>query len=203
MFAHVIPTYDDAGKRLADRGFAMVSHLATGSVTLIDSPADSSEVRIVDMINNVFAPDVITGTGLRGASTMAGRAMPPVPTPQVPPVSDELVYVASSSEDRIQTFTVAQRDGSSAFLLPGSFFFLNAVGNGAGNSNDTRSIAFSSSGDRLYLVNRLPPSVQIFDTSTTPSGVPRNVALGASDVCRQASTLAVADSAARSATACT
>jgi YVTN family beta-propeller protein len=194
MFTHVIPTYDSAGNRLADRGFAMVAHLATGSVTLIDSPADSAKVRIVDMVNNVFLPDVITGTGLRGAATMAGRPMPTVaPPPPVPAVPDELVYVASSSEDRVQTFTVAQRDGSAAFLLPGSFFFLNAVGNGAGNSNDTRGISFSASGDRLYLVNRLAPSVQVYDTSITASGIPRNTPLGSSDVCRQASTLAVAD----------
>lgn len=194
VFTHVIPTYDSNGNRLADRGFAMVSHLATGSVTLIDSPADSSKVRIVDMINNVFLPDVITGTGLRGATTIAGRPMPTVaPPPPVPAVPDELVYVASSSEDRVQTFTVAQRDGSAAFLLPGSFFFLNSVGSGAGNSNDTRGIEFSASGDRFYLVNRLPPSVQVWDTSLTESGVPRNTPLGSSDVCRQASTLAVAN----------
>jgi len=43
-------------------------------------------------------------------------------------------------------------------------------------------------------VNRKPPSVQIFDTSLSPTGVPRNVGIGATDVCRQASTLAVMDS---------
>jgi YVTN family beta-propeller protein len=194
VFTHVIPTYDGNGNRLADRGFAMVSHLATGSVTLIDAPADSAKVRIVDMVNNVFLPDVITGTGLRGATTMAGRPMPTVaPPPPVPAVADEMVYVVSSSEDRVQTFTVGQRDGSAAYLLPGSFFFLNAVGNGAGNSNDTRGVAFSASFDRLYLVNRLPPSVQVYDTSITASGIPRNTPLGSSDVCRQASTLAVAN----------
>lgn len=190
VFAQVIPTYDGSGNRLADRGFAMVSHLATGSVTLIDAPVDSAKVRIVDMVNNVFLPDVITGTGLRGATTIAVRPRPLIVPPAVP---DPLVYVGSSSEDRVQTFTVAERDGSSAFLLPGSFFFLASVGSGAGNSNDTRGIAFSASGDRLYLVNRLPPSVQVYDTSDTASGVPRNAPLGSSDVCRQASTLAVAN----------
>jgi len=194
VFAHVIPTYDDSGRRLPDRGFAMVSHLATGSITLIDAPADSSKVQIVDMINNVFAPDVITGTGLRGATSIAGLALPTAPpTTAAPAVPDTLVYVASNSEDRVQTFSIGQRDGASSFLLPGPFFFLNVVGNGAGNSNDTRSIAFSSSSDRLYLANRLPPSLQVIDTSITSSGVPRNVVIGSSDICRQASTLAVAN----------
>jgi YVTN family beta-propeller protein len=55
---------------------------------------------------------------------------------------------------------------------------------------------FSQSGDRMYVVNRSPPSLQIFDTSIGPSGFPRNAAIGASDICREASTLAVLDAGA-------
>jgi DNA-binding beta-propeller fold protein YncE len=84
-------------------------------------------------------------------------------------------------------------NGSTPYLLPGSFFFLDAVGNTAGGSIDTRGIQFSPSGDRAYIVNRRPPSLQIYDTSVGPTGVPRNEAVGATDICRQASNVAVLD----------
>jgi YVTN family beta-propeller protein len=54
-------------------------------------------------------------------------------------------------------------------------------------------MTFSPTGDRLYLVNRRPPSLQIFDTSIGPTGFPKNEAAGATDICRNASTVAVAD----------
>ena len=161
------------------RGFAMVSHLATGAVTLINAPADSSQVAIVDTLG-VFIPTLSNG----GASTIAGR------TPTGP---DDLVYVGASSENRLQTFTIAKLDGAAAYLVPGPYFFLDSVGASAGNSTDTRAIRFSSTGDRLYVVNRAPPSLQVFDTSLSPTGVPRNLLQGASDICREASTVAVLD----------
>jgi YVTN family beta-propeller protein len=77
--------------------------------------------------------------------------------------------------------------------LPSAFFFLDAVGGspGVGGSSDTRGMQFAPTGDRLFVVNRRPPSLQIFDTTLGPDGVPRNEATGASDICRQASTLTV------------
>jgi DNA-binding beta-propeller fold protein YncE len=53
-------------------------------------------------------------------------------------------------------------------------------------------MAFSPSGDRLYLLNRKPPTLQILDTSIGPTGAPNNQVIGAVDVCRQASTVTVA-----------
>ena len=194
VFAHTIPAFDSRGLPAPPQfGFALVTHLGTGSVTLINAPANDDDVQISDVINNVFAPDLVLGTG-RGASSIAGLKLTTSPSvPGDPTVADELIYVASSTEDRIQTFTVAQRNNVASYMLPGSYFFLNSVGNGAGNSVDTRGLTFSPSGDQLYLVNRMPPSVQIYDTSIGPTGIPRNEPVGSSDVCRQASTLAVAD----------
>jgi YVTN family beta-propeller protein len=194
VFAHAIPAFDNNGMPAApQRGFAMVTHLATGSITLINSPADPDQVAITDLINNVFAPDLVLGTG-RGASSIAGLPLSPgAMLPGDPTVADEQIYVASSTEDRVQTFTVAQRDNAAAYMVPGNYFFLNSVGNAAGNSVDTRGLTFSPDHTRLYLVNRMPPSVQVYDTSIGPTGVPANTPLGSSDVCREASTLAVAD----------
>jgi DNA-binding beta-propeller fold protein YncE len=102
--------------------------------------------------------------------------------------------VSSRSEDRVQTFTVGRPvNAVEPYLLPGNYFFLNLVGGSSGGSSDSRSMAFSESGDRLYIVNRRPPSLQIFDTSLSSTGVPRNTGIAATDICRQASTLTVMD----------
>jgi DNA-binding beta-propeller fold protein YncE len=166
--------------------FAIVTHLTTGKVTLIDSPRDGT-VQVTDIQDGVFEPDPTFG--LRGATGVAGR------TPTTP---DGIVYVGSRSEDRIQTFTVGRpANGAPPVLVTGSWFFLDAVGNNT-NSNssasDTRGMAFSPSGDRLYLLNRKPPTLQIIDTSIGLTGVPNNETVGAVDICRQASTVTVVDS---------
>jgi len=164
--------------------FAMVTHLTTGAVTLIDSPkADGRLATITDVTASVFLPD--PNTGQRGATGVAGR------TPKSP---GDIVYVASRSEDRIQTFTVGRPvNEAPPFLLQGNYFFLDAVGGTTGSSTDTRGMTFSPTGNFLYLVNRRPPSLQIFDTSLDATGFPRNHAVGAADICRQASTVSVAD----------
>jgi DNA-binding beta-propeller fold protein YncE len=165
--------------------FAIVTHLTTGSVTLIDSPRGGS-AQITDIQQNIFEADPTTG--LRGATGVAGR------TPQAP---GDIIYVGSRSEDRIQTFTVGRPiNEASPFLLQGSWFFLNGVGNNTNTnsfSSDTRGMAFSPTGNRLYLLNRKPPTLQILDTSLGPTGVPLNQLVGAVDICRQASTVTVVD----------
>lgn len=162
--------------------FAVVTHLTSGAVTLVDSPRGGNAV-ISDIVGGVFAADPTTG--LRGATGVAGR------TPGSP---DDIIYVGSRSEDRVQTFTVGRPvNGASPFMLQGNYFFLDSVGNTNGGSSDTRGMTFSGSGERLYLVNRRPPTLQIYDTSLGATGFPQNRPVGAVDICRQSSTLAVAD----------
>lgn len=166
-------------------GYAVVTHLTTGAVTLVDSPRDGGPAKVTDIVANVFLPD--QNTGLRGATGVAGRT---------PNAEGDIVYVGSRSEDRVQTFTVARPpNGADPYLLSGGYFFLDVVGSGPnqGGSSDTRGMAFSADGQRLYLVNRRPPSLQIFDTSFGDTGAPRNEPLGATDICRQASTVTVTD----------
>jgi hypothetical protein len=168
----------------ADKNFAIVTHLTTGAITLIDSPPDGDAV-ISDINLDLFQPDPTTG--LRGSTGVAGR------TPGSP--DDDIVYIGSRSEDRIQTITVGRPvNDSPPFIVPGNYFFLDSVGGNAGSSTDTRGMRFSPTGDRLFLLNRKPPSVQVFDTSVGPDGFPQNRPVGASDVCREASTLTVQDS---------
>jgi DNA-binding beta-propeller fold protein YncE len=163
--------------------FAIITHLTSGAVTLIDSPIGGT-AEIADVQLNLFAADPLTG--LRGATGVAGRT---------PGSLGDIVYVGSRSENRIQTLTVGRPvNGTLPYLVPGDWFFLDAIGNtGDGNSEDTRDIAFSPSGNRMYLLNRLPASLQIFDTSLGPTGFPNNQGEGGVAVCRQASQLSILD----------
>jgi len=168
--------------------FAVVTHLTTGDVTLIDSPIGGT-ASIADVTKGLFAADPLTG--LRGATGVAAR----------PSSGGNIVYVASRSEDRIQMLTVGHppNEGSAnglrvfPYLVPGNYFFLNFVGGNAAGSTDSRGLVFSPGGDRLYILNRRPPTLQIYDTSLNDAGFPRNTGLGATDICRQASTLTVLD----------
>jgi hypothetical protein len=193
LASSVIP--DEPFNVFADsaNGFAIVTHLTNGAVTLIDSNA-TSDAQIADIRLDVFAPD--PGSGLRSATGVAGRTLGP---------GADIIYVGSRSDDRIQTFTIGHpRNNAPPVLVPGNYFFLDSVGgnSGAGSSADTRGVRFSPPHappdvrpDLLYVVNRSPPSVQIFDTSIGPDGLPLNRPTGASDICPEASTLAVVDTA--------
>lgn len=162
--------------------YAMVTHLDTSSVTLVQSPK-GGQAQVADVLTGFFNPD--PNTGLVGATGIAGRS---------PSATGDIIYVGSSSEDRIQTFTVGNPvDDAPPFLLPGNWFFLDAVGVDAGGSTDTRGMAFSPTGNLLYLLNRNPASLQIIDTSLDETGFPRNTGVGATAVCRSSSTIAVLD----------
>jgi DNA-binding beta-propeller fold protein YncE len=173
---------DEPFDAYAGKDFAIVTHLTTGAVTLIDSPP-GGDASIADVLSGLFEPDPLTG--IRGSTGVAGRG------------DSGIVYVGARSEDRIQTLTVgrpANSDIAPPYIIPEEYFFLDAVGGNAGGSTDTRGMAFSASGDRMYLINRRPPSLQIYDTSFDITGAPRNKGIAATDLCREASTLTVMDS---------
>jgi DNA-binding beta-propeller fold protein YncE len=160
--------------------FAVVTHLTSGAVTLIDSPK-SGKATIADVSVSLFEPDPLTG--LRGSSGVAGRT---------PHALGDIVYVGSRAENRIQQITVGRPvNDAPPYILPGNFFFIDSVGLTAGQSANTRGMGFSDDGNRLYLVNRLPPTIQIYDTSFGTEGFPNDTLLAATDICRDASTLTV------------
>jgi len=164
-------------------GFAAVTHLTSGAVTLVDSPADGTP-RLTDNITGLFSAD---SNGARGAAGIAGRS------PNGP--GADILYVTSRTEDRVQMLTVSPGgpNGNGAFFIPSNFFFLDGVGSTNGSSSDTRYAQFDAGGDRLYMVNRRPPSLQVYDTSLDATGFPQNRFLAATDLCREASNMAVAD----------
>ncbi|HTM21348.1 MAG TPA: YncE family protein, partial [Kofleriaceae bacterium] len=158
-------------------GYTFITHLVNGVVTLVATPSSGDPPVIEDAIAGLFAAN--PQTGQRNSVGVAGR------TPGAP---DDLVYITSSTEDRVQMLTV--RDGPDGLgIVPGEFFFLDRIF----PSEDGRGIAFSGDGERAYLVNRLPPSVQVLDTSLDETGFPRNRVIGAIEICRDASVLTVGD----------
>ncbi|MBC7975555.1 MAG: hypothetical protein H7138_11285 [Myxococcales bacterium] len=177
-------------------GVAMVTHLSTGAVSLIAAPPPGGDgpanVRVVDVRSGFFNLDA---NNTVGATSIVGR-------PSGPGATDprDLIYVGSRTDRRVQTFTVgtlplpdpdvAPVATEPAYLLPSNYFLLTEVGNVVGSSTDTRGMQFSPDGT-LYLVNRQPPSLQLYDTTLGPTGFPKNVGIGGTDICRQASTVAV------------
>lgn len=159
----------------SDNGYAMVTHLTAGTVTLIDSPSDGAPPLLADAIGGLFAPD--PSTGARGAVGVAGRT---------PGDEDGLVYVTSRSEDRVQMLYVNRPANGLPRIVPSEHFFLNGVF----PSDDSRGIAFDESGDRAFLVNREPPMLQVLDTSLGADGFPRNEMTRAVEICRNAANLA-------------
>lgn len=161
--------------------FAMVTHLSQGTATLIDLPTDGTP-QLSDALSGLFQPDY---TGQRiGSVGVAGR------TPGMP---DDLVYVTSNTENRVQTMSVARPDAGTPFLVPSAFFFLDRVGSNGHSSSDTRAVQFGQGGNVGYFMNRLPPSLTLVDTSLDAGGFPKNQVMGSTDLCRQAVSLQVAD----------
>ncbi len=159
--------------------FAVVSHFANGIISLIDSPA-TGVPSLVD------ARSIGLAVGMSG---IAGRQAGP----------DDLLYAQSVDTDRVFLFSVARPAGRQPALVSGGFFFQNAVGSGTntgGVADDSRGIVFRDGGDRAFFVNRMPPALQEFDTSLGPTGVPVNRVIASTDICRQATSVAAADTGA-------
>ena len=159
-------------------GFAVTTHLSNGAVSLAEAPVDGSAPRLTDAVAGIFAAN--PNTGLPGAVGVAGRS---------PGSPDDRIYVTSRTDSRIQTLLVSRLAGQPAQFVQGEFFFLDKVL----PSSDSRDIAFSGDGNRAYVVNRDPPTLQIVDTAMGVTGVPNNVVDAAVELCRQASNVVVAD----------
>jgi DNA-binding beta-propeller fold protein YncE len=161
-------------------GYAMVTHLSNGAVSLVDAPRDGAPPVISDALGGIFQRD--PNTGAIGAVGVAGR---------LPGTENDRVYVTSRSEARVQTLLVSRSAGLPT-IVAGEFFFLNRVL----PSDDARDIAFTDDGARAFIINRDPPMLQVIDTSISETGVPRNELEGAIELCRQASVIELADAGA-------
>ena len=155
--------------------FVMATHLSIGAVSLTTAPRDGSPPQLTDAVAGIFSAPNNTFPGAVG---VAGR---------MPGSVDDRIYVTSRTDSRIQTLLVARIPGQPPQIVNGGFFFLNTVL----PSTDSRDIQFSSDGNRAFIINRVPPTLQIVDTSITSTGVPTNEVESAIELCRQASNLVV------------
>jgi DNA-binding beta-propeller fold protein YncE len=162
----------------------LVTHLTSGRVTLASAPPIKEVVpTLVDTLAGLFLPPRVDGS-----SGVAVRN---------PADPDGPIYVTSRGEARVATVHVVpglpDADGKpTPRLARGESFFLDGRDD-SGRGNDARAIAFSPDGERAYIVNRSPSELLVFDTSLDASGLPKNVRLGAVDLCPGPATLAVVD----------
>lgn len=157
--------------------YAMVTHLSSAAVSLIDAPADGQPPQLVDALVGLF----LASSGQpQSAVGVAGRA---------PGAEEGLVYITSRSENRVQMLYVIDEGGRPATLAPSEDFFMTQVE----PSDDGRGIVFNADGSRAYIVNRDPPMLHVLDTALGRDGVPRNEFLGAVELCRDPANVAVAD----------
>ncbi|MBT8494045.1 MAG: hypothetical protein KJO07_13405, partial [Deltaproteobacteria bacterium] len=160
--------------------YVLISHLTSGTVTAVDAPASGARPVISDLITGIFAASPTSG--ISGAVGIAGRR---------PGSDNDLIYVTSRTDNRIQLLSVA-RPGFDGLprLATGDFFFLDQVQ----PADDSREIAFSADGDRAYVVNREPPLLHVIDTSGGTDGKPVNRFIGGVELCPEAANLTILDS---------
>jgi len=158
--------------------YGVLTHLNNGTVTLFDAPADGSPPVLVDALAGLFGASPTTGA--RSSVGVAGR------TPGTP---GDLIYVTSSTDARVQLLYVTRNAADVPAMAPADFFLLDRIF----PSDNGRGIAFGAGGDRAYVVNRSPPTLQVVDTAIGTGGFPRNQVVDAIEICRDASVLAVGD----------
>lgn len=157
--------------------YAVVTHLEGAGLSLVRAPREGEGPQLADVVTGLFGADA---QGRRSAVGAAARR---------PGAPDSGIYVTSRSDSVVRTLHVASAEDSSR-LVEGSSFDLQRL---APPSDDARGIAFGAEGDRAYIVNRDPPALQLFNTETSAAGSPANEAIGTVGLCREGSTIEVAD----------
>lgn len=162
--------------------YAVVTHLSSGTVSLVHSPIDGTPV-VADALGGLFQPGDLNFSP--GGSGIAGR---------LPGAPDNLIYAVTRTEDRVQMLTVdrnPEEEGALPFLVSSNYFFLNSAGGNNGQSRDSRGIAFTDDGNTMAIINRRPSVLLLYDTSIAQNGLPRNEPKAVYDICREASGVVV------------
>jgi DNA-binding beta-propeller fold protein YncE len=145
-----------------------VTHLLGGEISFFASRANG--VELVDIRGGFFTPQ----NGIQGGFSMAA---------QTPGDKDGRVYVSSRVDSVLASFRI--RDNNT--IVDDSRVVVGALSPGS----DNRGIAFSPGGDRMYVVNRQPPSLVAFDMSAK-AGLPKGEPMWVEEVCSEPSLLRLA-----------
>ncbi len=161
-------------------GFAIISHLSGGSLSLVDLCADPLEggwraPDLVDVLPEIMGQDT---EGRSGGYWVAQRD-------RADPCS--WFYVSNRAAAQIMTLRVAGCDTAPAQdrglrISVGPSIILTAPFGPLESGADLRGMAMSPDGDRLLAVSRTPPSLLVLDTSSD-GGQPRNELLDVVEVC--------------------
>jgi DNA-binding beta-propeller fold protein YncE len=149
-------------------GRLVVSHLATGQISVIDANASPPNALLSES-SQFFPPDP---TGRHGAFALAQ---------QNPDDPHSLWYVTSSVNPLIAMFRIA--DANVVTVASQSTFSLQ---NTFSQGTDVRDIIFDTGGQRAFVTENNPPSLLVIDTSTdaTEGAQPHNLVTDVIDICQ-------------------
>ncbi|HEX6838654.1 MAG TPA: hypothetical protein VF334_18880 [Polyangia bacterium] len=158
-----------------DNPLLLVSHLATGQVSVISASATPSRALLSESAQ-FFPADA---TGRHGAFGLAQKD---------PADPHSLWYLTSSVNPLMATFRVA--DAGLVVVSPQATF---ALSNTFAQGTDVRDIIFDTGGQRAFVTENNPPSVMVVDTRTdeTQGGLPHNLVTDVVDVCNTPSHMGV------------
>jgi DNA-binding beta-propeller fold protein YncE len=153
----------------------LVSHLATGQVSVISANAEPARALLSES-SQFFPPDA---TGRHGAFGLGQRD---------PTDPHSLWYLTSSVNPLLATFRVA--DADLVVVAPESTF---ALSNTFAQGTDVRDIIFDNGGQRAFVTENNPPSVLVLDTriDATEGSQPHNIVTDIIDVCQTPSHMGV------------
>lgn len=155
------------------RGRLLVSHLASGQVSLL--AVDGAPATALQSTSAPFFP--LDSSGRHGAFALAK---------QHPEDKASSWYLTSNLSPEISTFRIADADliiGQNVFALSASF----AMG------GDVRDIAFDIGGNRAFVTDNNPPTALVIDTRPVAANAnqPANTVTDIVDVCQVPSHLKV------------
>jgi hypothetical protein len=159
---------DEANSRL------LISHLATGQVSLIDVDKPAS-LALLSTSDPFFPPDTL---GRHGGFSLAQ---------QNPGNRSSLWYLTSSVSPQIASFRV----GESNVIIPAFAF---GISTSFAQGTDVRDIHFEPGGQRVFVTENNPPTVLTIDTSPRSDGAgstPNNVVRDITNVCQTPSHMGV------------
>ncbi|HWE30346.1 MAG TPA: hypothetical protein VHB97_20210 [Polyangia bacterium] len=146
----------------------IVSHLATGQISVIDADAPPSNALLSESAQ-FFPADA---SGRHGAFAVAQ---------QDPTDRHSLWYVTSTVNPLMATFRIA--DANVVTVSSQSTF---ALSNTFAQGTDVRDIVFDTGGQRAFVTENNPPSLLVLDTRTdaTEGSQPHNIVTDVIDVCQ-------------------
>ncbi|MDY0004514.1 MAG: hypothetical protein RBU30_24675 [Polyangia bacterium] len=167
-------------------GYAVLAHLVTGSLSLVDLVGYQGNLRrggpdLVDILRDVMS---------KSADNVSGGFNVVLRTPEDPA---GWIYVSNRSASQILMLRVSGASGPLAEdrglrMVLGPSVVLGAPLGPLEGGADVRGLAVAPDGNTLYALTRTPPALVAIDTSLQ-NGVPKNSVLDVVEVCPRPSNL--------------